>query len=92
MDKQNIIAHTMKMISSIAILQNYIQENPDLEKEEIIKKFYDIDDNTEQLERALVQFCEITEEDVENFEKKAFLQKIDGIKKESGIELQHRQD
>lgn len=87
MDKQNIIAHTMKMIDSIASLRNYIQENPDLKKEEIIKKFYDIDDNTEQLERGLVQFFEITEEDVENFEKKSFLQNLKGIKKEAGIEL-----
>jgi hypothetical protein len=90
MDKQNIVAHTMKMIDSIASLRNYIQENPDLKKEEIIKKFYEIDDNTEQLERGLVQFFEITEEDVDNFEKKSFLQNLEGIKKESGIELKDK--
>ena len=90
MDKQNIIAHTIKMIDSIASLQNYIRENPELEKIEVIGKFYEIDDDIEQLERALVQLCDITEEDVESFEKKAFLENIQGTQKEGGIKLQEK--
>ena len=87
MEKQAIISHTMKINAKIANLQHVISNVDD--KMDVMSAFYELDEYVEQLERGLVIAYDISDSDVDDFEKAEFLSDIeleDGqIKQEEAV-------
>jgi hypothetical protein len=71
MEKQAAQDYTMAIMEKIAGLQQAMNLD---DKNDIIAGYYDLADSVIQLEDALIDAYQISEEDIDEFEKNNFLQ------------------
>jgi hypothetical protein len=71
MEKQAAQDYTMAIMEKIAGLQQSMNLD---DKNDIIAGYYDLADSVIQLEDALIDAYQISEEDIDEFEKNNFLQ------------------